>query len=178
MPQTSNPAKSLSPTQSSQYCQSGSWGTERIRRTEDSGVGGVCRKQTAYMATLPINSVPAGNDLLVPSPTLASRRRGFELSPIGGYDSTRAVFHVAPYVFRHLPEHFKVTTWPEAQPSLQWKGTVHGQPASCCFQSRAHTHQPGAWGVGGGGKPGFPAPVAFAPYFSLSPRGALSELGN
>lgn len=79
-------------------------------------VGG--REQKAYMVALPINSVPAGTDLLVPSPTLASRRRELELSPIGGYDFTSAVFHVAPHVFRCLPEHFKVTTWPEAQPSL------------------------------------------------------------
>lgn len=65
----------------------------------------------------PYCSVPADNDLLVPGPTLASRRRGLKLSPDGGYDPTRAGFHVA-YTFRHLPEHFKVTTWPEAQPSL------------------------------------------------------------
>lgn len=35
------------------------------------------------MVTLPINSVPADNDLLVPSPTLETKRRGLELSPVG-----------------------------------------------------------------------------------------------
>lgn len=133
-------------------------------------VGG--RKQKAYMVTLPINSVPASNDFLVPSPTLASRRRGLELPPIGGYDSAIAVFHAAPHVFRCLPEHFKVTTWPEAQPSLQWKGRVHGQASKLLFSEQRSHSQPGAPGVGG--KPGFRAPVAFAAYFSLSPRGKLS----
>lgn len=43
------------------------------------------------------------------------------MSPKGGHDSTRPGFHVAHHLFRHLPEHFKVTTRPDAQPSLQWK---------------------------------------------------------
>lgn len=56
---------------------------------KNSEVCGVCGRpwegllQRAGVLTLPIN------DLLVPSPTLASRGGGLELSPKGDHDSTR-----------------------------------------------------------------------------------------
>lgn len=71
----------------------------------------------------------------------------------------------APYLFRHLPEHFKVTTRPEAQPSLQWKEQfVDSQQVAVGRAGVTHAGL-GAWVSRG--KPGYRAPAAFSPCFCL-----------